>query len=62
MPNLVYYLSMNVVYVIRYKMFWQFVTYMVVHGGARHLLLNMLGLFFFGVGVERTALRIPVVK
>ena len=52
-PDLVYYLSMNVVYVIRYKMFWQFVTYMFVHGGARHLILNMLGLFFFGVGVER---------
>ncbi len=52
-PNLVYYLSLNVVYVIRYKMLWQFVTYMFVHAGARHLLLNMLGLFFFGFGVER---------
>lgn len=52
-PNLLYYLSLNVVYVIRYKAFWQFVTYMFVHAGARHLLLNMLGLFFFGLGVER---------
>ena len=48
-----YYLSLNVVYIIRYKMLWQFVTYMFVHEGPRHLLLNMIGLFFFGVGVER---------
>lgn len=48
-----YYLSLNVVYVVRYKAFWQFVSYMFVHAGVRHLLLNMLGLFFFGVGVER---------
>ena len=53
MPNLMYYLSMNVVYIVRDKMLWQFVTYMFVHGNIRHLLLNMLGLFFFGVGVER---------
>lgn len=52
-PNLMYYLSLNVVYVVRYKAFWQFVSYMFVHAGVRHLLLNMLGLFFFGVGVER---------
>ncbi len=53
MPNLLYYLSLNVVYVIRYKAFWQFFTYMFVHAGIRHLLLNMLGLFFFGFGLER---------
>ena len=52
-PNLMYYLSLNVVYVIRYRMFWQFITYMFVHGGIRHLLLNMLGLLFFGMGVEK---------
>lgn len=52
-PNLMYYLSLNVVYVVRYKAFWQFVSYMFVHAGVRHLLLNMLGLFFFGLGVER---------
>ncbi len=34
-------------------MLWQFVTYMFVHANIRHLLLNMLGLFFFGLGVER---------
>ena len=52
-PNLLYYLSLNVVYIIRNKMLWQFVTYMFVHANIRHLLLNMLGLFFFGMGVER---------
>ena len=32
---------------------WTFVTYMFMHGGITHLLLNMLGLFIFGVHVER---------
>jgi membrane associated rhomboid family serine protease len=32
---------------------WSFITYMFVHGGFTHILFNMLGLFFFGVPVER---------
>ncbi|MBP5601505.1 MAG: rhomboid family intramembrane serine protease [Treponema sp.] len=52
-PNLKAYLALNVYYVVKGKMYWQFVTYMFVHQGIRHILLNMLGLFFFGVGVER---------
>jgi len=32
---------------------WQFVTYMFTHGGFSHILFNMLGLFFFGMQVER---------
>ncbi len=32
---------------------WQLVTYMFLHGGFWHLLLNMLGLFFFGPETER---------
>jgi membrane associated rhomboid family serine protease len=32
---------------------WTFVTYMFVHGGFTHILFNMLGLFIFGVQVER---------
>ena len=32
---------------------WTFVTYMFMHGSISHLLLNMLGLFVFGVAVER---------
>ena len=32
---------------------WTPFTYMFVHGGMWHLLFNMLGLFFFGVQLER---------
>jgi membrane associated rhomboid family serine protease len=32
---------------------WQFATYMFMHGGAIHLLLNMLGIWMFGVELER---------
>jgi membrane associated rhomboid family serine protease len=31
---------------------WTIVSYMFLHGGMMHLLLNMLGLFFFGSRVE----------
>lgn len=34
--------------------FGQLFTYMFVHGGTTHLLVNMLGLFFIGPSVERT--------
>ena len=47
------YLAMNVYYVVVGKMYWQFLTYMFVHQGISHILVNMLGLFFFGIGVER---------
>lgn len=52
-PELSVYLSLNVVFVIVKKAYWQFFTYMFVHQGLSHILLNMLGLFFFGIGVER---------
>jgi membrane associated rhomboid family serine protease len=32
---------------------WRYVTYQYLHGGVWHLLLNMLGLFFFGPPLER---------
>jgi membrane associated rhomboid family serine protease len=32
---------------------WQFVTYMFAHGNWQHILFNMLGLFIFGIQVER---------
>ena len=32
---------------------WEIVTYFFVHGGALHLILNMLGLYFMGPEVER---------
>lgn len=31
---------------------WTFLTYMFIHGGLLHLLLNTLGLYFFGPPVE----------
>lgn len=33
--------------------FWQVFTYMFVHANITHILFNMLGLFFFGIQVER---------
>ena len=38
---------------IRHLFLWQLVTYMFLHGGIWHILLNMLGLFFFGPETER---------
>jgi membrane associated rhomboid family serine protease len=32
---------------------WTFVTYMFIHYDFRHILFNMLGLFIFGLHVER---------
>jgi membrane associated rhomboid family serine protease len=32
--------------------FWQFITYMFLHGSVQHLFLNMIGLFMFGSVVE----------
>jgi membrane associated rhomboid family serine protease len=32
---------------------WQLVTYMFLHGGPLHILLNMLGIWMFGVELER---------
>ncbi len=38
---------------LRHAALWQPVTYLFLHGNLWHLLLNMLGLFFFGPEVER---------
>ena len=48
------YLALNVILVHEYKMYWQFFTYMFVHGDFSHLFFNMLGLFFFGLAVEQS--------
>ncbi|MBO5691358.1 MAG: rhomboid family intramembrane serine protease [Spirochaetaceae bacterium] len=48
------YLALNVILVHKYKMYWQFFTYMFVHGDFSHLFFNMLGLFFFGLAVEQS--------
>ncbi len=52
-PEVMYYLSLNVYNCLGAKMFWQPFTYMFVHGNFQHILFNMLGLFFFGLSVER---------
>ena len=46
-------LSMIPAIVIHYGWVWTFVTYMFMHGGFQHILFNMLGLFIFGIHVER---------
>jgi membrane associated rhomboid family serine protease len=40
--------------VIQQLAIWQLVTYMFLHGGIGHLLLNMLALWMFGTELERT--------
>jgi membrane associated rhomboid family serine protease len=52
-PGALGYLAMTPFLVVRFKMLWQFLTYMFIHYGFQHLFLNMLGLFFFGAAVER---------
>jgi membrane associated rhomboid family serine protease len=47
------YLAMIPGLVLRNKFVWQPVTYMFVHANLWHLFVNMLGLFFFGVQVEK---------
>jgi len=47
------YLSMRPINIINAHAYWQFVTYMFVHGSLQHILFNMLGLFFFGFALER---------
>ncbi|MDR0599275.1 MAG: rhomboid family intramembrane serine protease [Treponema sp.] len=51
-PNATYYVAMIPGLVLR-GWVWQFVTYMFAHGSWSHILFNMLGLFIFGIQVER---------
>ena len=52
-PDLRVTFAMNPVYVLKGGAVWQFITYMFTHAGFQHLFFNMLGLFFFGIQVER---------
>ncbi|MCL2196115.1 MAG: rhomboid family intramembrane serine protease [Treponema sp.] len=47
------YLSMIPALIIDKGWVWTFITYMFMHGSVSHILFNMLGLFIFGVQVER---------
>jgi len=46
-------LGLNCVTFFKEHLFWQPFTYMFMHGGITHLLSNMIGLFFFGLSVEK---------
>src|SRR5512142_215788 len=51
-PSVDAYLAMTPVLVLN-GFFWQPFTYMFVHANLTHLLVNMLGLLFFGPAVEK---------
>lgn len=52
-PQVTYYLAMVPTLVYYKSWYWQFFTYMFVHGSFSHLLSNMLGLFIFSMAIER---------
>ncbi len=52
-PRTTFYTAMIPGLVLDKGFVWQFLTYMFTHSGLGHILFNMLGLFFFGVQVER---------
>lgn len=45
--------SLNVVAVVRYHMYWQFITYMFIHQNFTHVIFNMLALLMFGLPLEK---------
>jgi membrane associated rhomboid family serine protease len=47
-------LGLSPVSVVRSLAVWQLVTYMFLHGGVGHLVVNMLTLWMFGTELERT--------
>jgi membrane associated rhomboid family serine protease len=53
MPTLFNYLAMTPALVIVRNWWFQVFTYMFVHGGFGHIFFNILGLFIFGVQLER---------
>lgn len=52
-PALVEYLGLIPQAVIEKRWLWQPVTYMFLHGGILHILFNLLGVWMFGVELER---------
>ena len=52
-PRLMYVFSMIPSMIVYRHWYWQFITYMFMHGGLWHLLFNMLALYMFGTPVER---------
>ena len=52
-PQLQYQLGLIPSSVVYLHSFWQFVTYMFIHGSFQHLLFNMLTLLLVGVALEK---------
>jgi membrane associated rhomboid family serine protease len=50
---LVEYLGLSPQAVLEQQWIWQPATYMFLHGGPAHILFNMLGIWMFGVELER---------
>ena len=48
-----YYLGLSPKAVIERQWVWQLATYLFLHGGPVHILFNMLGVWMFGVELER---------
>ena len=52
-PPIIGYLGLRPEVVLERFFFWQPVTYLFLHGGVFHILFNMLGIWMFGVELER---------
>jgi membrane associated rhomboid family serine protease len=53
MPELIGFFGLTPRLVMTRGWIWQLATYMFLHAGALHLLFNMLGIWMFGVELER---------
>jgi membrane associated rhomboid family serine protease len=51
-PRIFGYLALTPILVVRERAIWQVVTYMFLHGGFGHILINRLVLFIFGSRLE----------
>ena len=53
LPDIIGYLGLIPEQVMRHGWVWQLGTYMFLHAGVGHILFNMLGVWMFGVELER---------
>jgi membrane associated rhomboid family serine protease len=51
--RIVLYLGLSPEIIVERLWVWQLVTYLFLHGGPAHILFNMLGIWMFGVELER---------
>ena len=51
--DIVLYLGLSPEIIVERLWVWQLVTYLFLHGGPAHILFNMLGIWMFGVELER---------